>query len=169
MQRISLLLIIFFLSVSAVYAQSNAGFSNDPAVFIKEASQLLTDTKRDDCQQTAKDLQVAWQAFGPSQQADIIAIATTMKERKMLVTPYFQKFFAAAAAFKTSGQNDDFFDNWQEVTTEVISTQRQGNYKKYEDYLDFSFAFLTRRAFFISEGRRWKFDGDVYELGMVSN
>lgn len=169
MQRISLLLIIFFLSVLAVYAQSNAGFSNDPAVFIKEASQLLTDTKRDDCQQTAKDLQVAWQAFGPSQQADIIAIATTMKDRKMLVTPYFQKFFAAAAAFKTSGQNDDFFDNWQEVTTEVISTQRQGNYKKYEDYLDFSFAFLTRRAFFISEGRMWKFDGDVYELVMVSN
>lgn len=152
-----------------LHAQVKSEFSNDPATFLKEAGQLLTDTRRDDCQQTARDLENAWPSFSASMQADIIEMANTMRERKMLVTPYFQKFFNATAAFPKSGQDEEFFESWKEVTSAVITTQRQGNYKKYEDYLDFCVSLFSRRAFFSSEGRAWKFDSEVFELKMLNN
>lgn len=169
MLRIALLFFTFWSLSLYARAQSANEFSTDPAIFLKQAIQLLADTKRDDCQQTAGALQDAWPQFSPSQQADLITLAAAMKERKMLVTPYFQKFFAAAAAFKLSKQQDDLFDAWQEVTTTVISSQRQGNYKKYEQYLDFSIALFSRHALYISEGRTWKFDSDLFELLIVND
>ncbi|MEO6167563.1 MAG: hypothetical protein ABIO46_01005 [Chitinophagales bacterium] len=169
MQRISLLFFAIILMCSSSFAQSAPGFSNDPAAFLKEATQLLTDTRREECQQTAKDLEDAWPLFSASQKSDIIELATSMRERKMLVTPYFQKFFATVVAFRKNFKDEDFFDSWKDVSAAVITNQRQGNYKKYEEYLDFSFALFSRHAFLISDGRTWKFDSDVYELKMESN
>ncbi|MBK9730187.1 MAG: hypothetical protein IPO83_02685 [Chitinophagaceae bacterium] len=169
MQRIVFLISFFLLLITNVFAQTSNSFSNDPTVFLKEATQLLTDTKRDDCQQTARELQDTWPKFSRSQQSDIIELANIMKEKKMLVTPYFQKFFNAVVSFRQSSQSDDFFDSWKEVTIAVINGQRQGSFKKYEQYLDFSYALFSRHALYISEGRTWKLDTDAFELVMEND
>jgi hypothetical protein len=82
----------------------------------------------------------------------------------MLVSPYFQKFFNTLLAFSLSKENEDVFTTWQEIATAVISGQRQGNNKKYEDFLDFSEALFSQHALYVSEGRMWKFDADQYDL-----
>lgn len=169
MRRSFSLISIFFFFFTRLHAQSSGEFSNDPAAFIKEAEQLLTDTKRDDCKQTANELVNAWSTFSASQQYDVIEIANTMRGRKMLVTPYFQKFFNAVVAFRQSKQSDDFFDSWKDITTTVITNQKQGNNKKYEDFLDFSIALFSQHALYISDGRTWKFDTYNYDLILESN
>lgn len=169
MHRIFLPLIFLSSLYAGAQAQSSTDFSGDPAAFLKEASQLLTNTKREDCQQTAKDLENAWPKFSGAEQSDIIELANNMRGRKMLVTPYFQKFFEAVASIKQYSQNDDLFDSWNEVTTAVINGQRQGNYKKYEQFLDFSYALFSKHALYTSDGRDWKFEGDVIELVMEDN
>ena len=162
--------LIFFticiLFVKSVLAQSSNNFSDDRTAFLKEAIQLLTDTKREDCRQAADNLEKSWPTLSASAQADIIEIAQAMRSRKMLVTPYFLKFFNTIIAYPLSKQDEDFFENWKQVTLTVLSGLKQGNNKKFEDFLDFSYALFSQHAFYITEGRTWKFDGYDYNLVM---
>ena len=112
---------VFFFGFILIYfthqlqAQGPNDFSNDPATFIKQAEQLLTDTKRDDAKEVARQLVESWAGFSSNQQSGIMDIANAMRQRKMLVTPYFQKYFSAVVAFRQSKRDEDFFDSWKEM------------------------------------------------------
>jgi len=164
MLRFFFLSSILYLLSSIALAQTDKSFPDDRPSFLKAVTDLLNDTKRDDCKQTAQDLEKAWPSFTSSEQGDIIELAQAMRTRKMLVTPYFEKYFNTVLTFQQSKQSEDLWDQWKSVTSSVITTIRQGNNKKYEDFLDFSFALFSQHALYISQGKTWKFDADAFDL-----
>jgi hypothetical protein len=169
MRKVFFFIVILLSFVHLLPAQVNNDFSNDPATFIKQAEQLLTDTKREDTKEVARQLVESWGNFSGNQQSGIIEIANAMRQRKMLVTPYFQKYFSAVVAFRQSKRDEDFFDSWKEMMVAVIGSQKQGNNKKYEDFLDFCNSLFAEHALYVTDGRKWKFDIDNYDLLLENN
>jgi len=159
--------VFIFLSLQ-LFAQNNNSFPDDRAGFLKAVTDMLNDTKRDDCKQTADDLQKSWESMSAIQ-GDVIDIAQEMKARKMLVTPYFLKFFNTVLAFQQTTKDAGIWDEWKGMTDTVILTLRQGNNKKYEDFLDFSYALFSQHALYISQSKSWKFESDVYDLVLEKN
>jgi hypothetical protein len=145
-------------------AQNSNAFPEDRDGFLKAVTGMLTDTKRDDCKETAQQLEQTWSSIQSSMQGDIMDIAAAMRSRRMLVTPYFQKFFNTVLVFQSNTKDNDVWDQWKTMTDTVIMNLRQGNNKKYEDFLDFSYALFSKHALYITPGRAWKFDADIYDL-----
>src|SRR4029079_16055263 len=110
------------------YSQTNNNFPDDRAGFLKAVTDMLNDTKRDDCKQTADELTKSWESLS-SIQSDIIDIAQQMRARKMLVTPYFQKFFNTVLAFQQTTKDGSIWGEWKGITDTVIANLRQGNNK----------------------------------------
>ena len=104
---VSLCAVFIFLS-ARIYSQSSNAFPDDRAAFLKAATDMLNDTKRDDCKETADNLTKSWESLS-SIQSDIIDVAQQMKTRKMLVTPYFQKFFNTPAYTKLVNKSNEIF------------------------------------------------------------
>ncbi|MEO5675242.1 MAG: hypothetical protein ABIQ74_11410, partial [Chitinophagales bacterium] len=169
MPRILFLFSFIIFQITAIYAQSDKSFPDDRPSFLKSITDLLNETKRDDAKQTAADLEKTWPAISSARQGDIIEIAQAMRARKMLTSPYFQKYFNSILAFQASKQDDYLWDQWKSITLSVISNLRQGNNKKYEDWLDFSLALFTEHALYISQGKTWKFDADDFDLLLENN
>ena len=162
-RRIALPAICILYSLNLSAQNSNA-FPEDRDGFLKAVTGMLTDTKRDDCKETAQQLEQSWSSIQSSMQGDIMDIAAAMRSRRMLVTPYFQKFFNAVLAFQQNTKDNEVWDQWKNMTDTVIMNLKQGNNKKYEDFLDFSYALFSKHALYISQGRTWKFDADIFDL-----
>src|SRR4249919_3929549 len=95
-------------------AQSANSFPDDRAGFLKAVTDMLNDTKRDDCKQTADELTKSWESLS-SIQSDIIDIAQQMRARKMLVTPYFQKYFNTVLAYEQTTKDGSIWDEWKGI------------------------------------------------------
>ncbi|MCY7410989.1 MAG: hypothetical protein LH473_12010, partial [Chitinophagales bacterium] len=152
-----------------IFAQTTGPLPDDREGFLKAITSLFNDTKRDDCKETAKQLEEAWPLINSSQQGDIIELAQAMRARKMLTLPYFLKYFNVVIAFQHNKISLDIWDDWKNVSSAVIANIRQGNNKKYEDYLDFSLALFTKHALSSTISKTWKFDSEIYDLEMVND
>jgi hypothetical protein len=149
-------------------AQNSNAFPDDRAGFLKAVTDMLNDTRRDDCKLTADNLNNSWESLSQIQ-SDIIDVAQQMRTRKMLVTPYFLKFFNTVLAFHETTNDLSIWDEWKGITDTVISGLRQGNNKTYEEFLDFSYALFAKHALYFSPTKTWKFESDVYDLRMEKN
>ena len=162
MRRLLIVCSLFLLPYSLAFSQTS--FTTDATAFPKEVEAFLNETKRDDAREIGKVFTESWAAFSSSQQGDIIELANIMRAKKMLVYPYFLKYFTALMDYQVANPGASIFDSWKEVTVAVINNQKQGNNKKYEDYLDFSISLFTENSIFQSAGHRWQLSSNAYEL-----
>src|ERR1043165_5745467 len=119
MRRFFFMATVFCLLTSISFAQTDKSFPDDRTLFLKAVTDMFNETKRDDCKQLAQDLEKEWPSINSSQQGDIIELAQAMRTRKMLVTPYFQKYFTTILAFQGTKQSLDLWDQWQSAQSSV--------------------------------------------------
>ncbi len=149
---------------SSLRAQSSSGFSQNPDEFVKQLTQVLLDTKRDDCKEAAQQLMRAWSGFSPGLQRDLMQVAERMQKRRMLTYPYFFKLAEVVLAYHRSDPGAEIWNSWTEVAHTVLEGLRQGNNKQFDTYLDFSLGLFAYNALHQTSSRSWKMQGGVFEL-----
>ncbi|MCS6990911.1 MAG: hypothetical protein NZL95_03530 [Chitinophagales bacterium] len=156
---------MIFVLCNRAFCQSGA-FSESREQFIRELSQLLNDTKRDDCKQAAQQLAQAWPQLGNVVQGDLIEVAKLMQSRRMLAHPYFYKLALAALAYQKNDPGSHSWSSWYEVAIEVLKNLRQGNNKQFDEFLDFSIGLFENQTLHRTASKAWKFRGGTYDLRM---
>jgi hypothetical protein len=168
MKLIFQILILICISKISV-AQSIPAFETNPEKYLQQVTKLLDDTKREDLKALSKQFETVWINYPSNQQQEIIAISNAMHDRKMILVPYYIKYFQSIASFPNSKLSTGVFEDWQEIALKVIQNQKAGNNKLYENYLDFSQALFGNNAIFESAARVWKFSSQSFELKYENN
>ena len=158
------LALLFALFATKAFAQTVPPFETNPANFLAQVQGLLADTKREDLQKLGEEFAVSWPKYSGTQQQTIIALANLMQERKMLMVPYFVKYFQVIQGYPNTKITAATFDEWTAIVPKVIANQKQGNNKLFEDYMDFSAALFGQNALYASESKTWKITANEFDL-----
>jgi hypothetical protein len=149
---------------TTVFAQQMPAFETNAENYIKQVSKLLNDTKRDDLNKLADNFAITFPKYNATYQQKIIAISNSMRDRKMLLVPYFIKFFQAVNDYHTSKLPAGILEDWLEIVPQIIANQKPGNNKQFEQYMDFSIDLFSQNALNSVASKTWKCSSNDYDL-----
>src|SRR5687767_7654313 len=104
--------LLFALCATKAFAQTTPPFETNPANFVTQVTGLLNDTKREDLAKLAEEFVISWPKYSGTQQQTIIDLANRMQERKMLLVPYYVKYFQVIQGYPNSKITAATFDEW---------------------------------------------------------
>ena len=95
-----MLLLTAFFGLSEASAQTNTSFSNNYELFIKELTEQMTASKRDDYKKLASNFSDSWNSEYIDAQRDVIMkAANDMKRKRLPIYPYFGNYLELLQKF----------------------------------------------------------------------
>jgi hypothetical protein len=164
-----LFLLLFLISASAVNAQVTTSFPTEKAKFLPALDQFMSAGKRDDCIAAFNDFQklVKDGKITDEQLAQVIVVSNTMAGRVMAAYPYFLNYISAVNTAVNTGVTAGEFKEWNDVSVQVIQSQKKGDNSAYLKFVEFSADFFKDRSLMSSLAKSWKVDSKDYHLSFV--
>jgi len=133
-------------------AQPQASFSNSYELFIKELTEQLTATKRDDYKTLAKDFELAWTSEYIDAQRDvIIRTFNDIKKKRLTTYPYYGQYVQVLATLRKSEVATLSFYNWNSIFTKSLAL----NQRSIDQFLRSSNDFFEGYSLYVSPAIRW--------------
>ncbi len=141
------LVIIFFAAFFTVKAQVPK-FSEDPAVFVSEVSQMMATTRNQNAMNVANLLEMAWNSgnLSQDQKAHIIKFSKNLQAKKYRPRPHFENYYAAIG----SAVNVHDFKGAQinQLLDVIDKTYEKEDIKTVENFMATTARFLATKALY---------------------
>lgn len=161
-----LLLLSVFLVSSNAFAQANTSFSNNYELFIKELTEQMTASKRDDYKKLASDFSDSWNSEYIDAQRDVIMkAANEMKRKRLPIYPYFGNYLELLQKVKAVDVSAKRFYEWHSIYTKVMGL----NQRSIDQYLKSSIDFFGSSAIYLSNAIKWEFYAPDYKFEFEDN
>ena len=162
---LSFLLLVFLLGMKAS-AQSNTSFSNNYELFIKELTEQMTASKRDDYKKLASDFSNSWSSeYIDAQRDAIMKAANEMKRKRLPIYPYFGNYLELLQKVKSVDVSAKRFYEWHTIYTKVMGL----NQRSIDQYLKSSIDFFGSSAIYLSNAIKWEFYAPDYKFEFEDN
>lgn len=146
-------------------AQTITKFSEEPDKFVKEVTELLAATKREDCAATAAAFAANFKAGTLASKLPVIQeTANLMLGRNMRGYPHFELYLRTINDFVKGGKPDDLFNKWSDILIKVTKAQRRGETKDFMAYTAFADGLFSQGAIYVSESKTWLAKADNFTL-----
>ncbi|GIV34304.1 MAG: hypothetical protein KatS3mg031_1839 [Chitinophagales bacterium] len=146
----------FLLAHPKILAQQITAFSEEPGQLVRELSDFLKASKREDCMATATELTANHKSGKlTSLLPDIRTTANIMLARNMRAYPHFNAYFSAVNHFITSGKPETLFRDWSANLNKVIEAQRRGETKDFMAFVSFFDGLVSQNAIYLSNSKSW--------------
>lgn len=133
-------------------AQPQASFSNSYELFIKELTEQLTATKRDDYKDMAKAFELAWTSEYIDAQRDvIIRTFNEIKKKRLTTYPYYGHYVQVLATLRKSEVATQSFYDWNNIFSRTLTL----NQRSIDQFLRSSNDFFEGFAIYASPAIRW--------------
>ncbi len=162
MNVLSLMLLILLLNQPA-FGQR---FSDDPAVFNRQATSYLNNMGTEAARKVAFDFNNAWNAnFQQAHKEKIMQLATDMHRRGYAFRPYFWHFFSYLAYSVTQERIDAaMLHEVLDINTESLKTL---NKEEYGEFLFGMNVFFARRYLYLTTNRSVQVPGGTYDFKVI--
>ncbi len=155
-----LFLFLFIWPLFSV-AQQQTSFSNSYELFIKELSDQLAATKRDDYTQLAKDFELAWTSEYIDAQRDvIIRTFNDIKKKRLTTYPYYGHYVQVLATLRKSEVATQSFYDWNNIFSRTLSL----NQRSIDQFLRSSNDFFESFAIYASPAIRWVVEPTAFKF-----
>ncbi|MDX2002794.1 MAG: hypothetical protein SFW35_10205 [Chitinophagales bacterium] len=147
-------------------AQTLNNFSKEPEAYIKELSDLLNATKREDSKLIAETFANNFKSgkITPAQIEEVAKTSNIMLGKKMRAYPHYNEYITAINNFAASGQPGDLFSKWSSMMNAILIAQKAGSTTTSGSFLDFSNALFSKNAIYSSDARTWKASSTTFVL-----
>jgi len=160
-QLLCFLLLLPFLASS----QTLTKFSPEPDKFVKEITDLLNATKREDCAATAAAFAANFKAGTLASKLPKIQEASdVMLYRNMRAYPHFEQYLRTVNNYVAANKPDDLFNKWSDILVKVTKEQRRGETKDFMAYTEFADGLFSQGAMYVSQSKTWLAKSDNYTL-----
>jgi len=162
MNKIKLLLSIFFLSASFLSVAQYRSFSPEPEVFIEELTKHMTDNGQEHVAKEAAKFNMAWKegVFDDKEKKAIRDICEDMLFRKLAVQPYFELFVSTINFYIANKIERKVLLQWQNISNELLKK----NVKEYLAFLETANKLFAENILFSREQNKWYADNNKFEL-----
>lgn len=166
-----LMSVLCLLAIVMGNGQSIVAFTTDHDKFMKELDPFMTAGKLESNVKTFEEFQKLSKA-GKISSGWIDQIITTgnlMLGRQMAPYPYFHNFLDAVIAASNAGKSDAQFQEWLDLTGNIIKNQKKGDNSEFLKFMDFSSAFFKENALNITAAKTWKVETTSYKFNYDDN
>ncbi len=159
MKKFLLLIGIITLITTQAFSQIKS-FGKDPAVYIKELGQLMTENNIESAKLAYEEFKIIWEAktFDEAQTAKIIKISNEMLRKRMRPSPEFEDYIKTLIAFSKSGKMATHSNSW----FKMLENRLAESSKQFIQFLDISKGLFTDNTVTSSPARNWKFSNSDY-------
>lgn len=145
-----------------VAAQQRMEFSNSYELFVKELTEQMEASKRDDYKKLMADFTQSWGSEYIDAQKDvIIRAANDMKRKRLPIYPYFGNYLELLQQIKAVDVSAKRFYEWHGIYTKVMTL----NQRSVDQFVRSSIDFYGKNAIYLSNAIRW--DAGLAEYSFV--
>ncbi len=161
MRKIAFTLLIALTSVIA--SAQVRSFSQDSAVFIKEVTDFVKETKIETAVKTSETFFEKWTkgAFSPDMQKAIIRTANELLRKKGKPIPDFELYLGTINAFHNSQLMPAKFKTWQSIVDATLKDEK----RDFIAFIEFSRGLFEENALYIASNKKWVADNNSYDFG----
>lgn len=146
-------------------SQTVTKFSPEPDKFVKEVTDLLNATKREDCAATAAAFAANFKSGAlASKLPKIQEVSDVMLYRNMRGYPHFELYLRTVNNYVKANKPDDLFNKWSDILIKVTKAQRRGETKDFTAYVEFADGLFSQGAIYVSQSKIWQAKSDNYTL-----
>ncbi len=137
---------------NSIAAQQRLEFSNSYELFLKELTEQINASKRDDYKKLVADFTQSWNSEYIDAQKDvIIRAANDMKRKRLAIYPYFGNYLELLQQIKAVDVSAKRFYEWHSIYAKVMGL----NQRSIDQYVRSSIDFYGTNAIYLSNAIRW--------------
>ncbi len=139
-------LVALFFSFS-LNAQSFEEFSETPQGYVSQIEEIINQNKSDRSKAIMKELETLVAQGSYSEQYDQIRAVSNGMLKKRMRAPYFMTWVETTNALLKSNNSGTEIEKWLSITEKVLVDLKKGKLKPFNQFLNFSKNFYTKKAF----------------------
>ncbi len=161
------LLVVSLATIGFVQAQTLTAFPTEHDKFMKELEQFMIAGKMDNNIKLMEEMKKSIKdgKFNSDWLDRIISTSNMMLGRSMNPSPHFYNYLDAVLNAVKNGIPDGQFNDWNNITQQVLQGQKKGDNNEFLKWVDFSNGFFQFNALNVSPAKTWKIETTNYKFG----